>query len=99
MGDINQKMQVIIRIVFLQLVLISRQKLVTVNSKGIERIQSSHLERVDDGLSPGQSFLECWSAHLGDQSSFVQRSARIIRVPLMVLCTQLCLDWREDVNI
>ena len=43
MGDINQKMQVIIRIVFLLLVLISRPKLAAVYCERIERIQSRHL--------------------------------------------------------
>ena len=46
MGNINQKMQVIIRIVFLLLVLISRPKLAAdaaVYCERIERIQSRHL--------------------------------------------------------
>ena len=43
MGDINQKMQVIIRIVFLLLVLISNPKLAAVYCERIERIQSRHL--------------------------------------------------------
>ena len=53
MGDINQKMQVIIRIVFLLLVLISRPKLAAVYCERIRHLIKESKRKTEIFLVPG----------------------------------------------